>query len=416
MNYIPRLVDPALGEALASSGMVLIEGLRGCGKSETAKRYARSAVYLDRDTNMLAVAQLDPAVVLGGKYPRLIDEWQLAPALWNEARHQVDEKQERGVFIFTGSSSKLRDGSSHPGSARVRKLKMRTFSVQESKFSSAAYLLSELFKGHNPTSCVSEAVPLEALFEMLCVGGWPAYQGLSAGQALRLHRDYLQDVVSLDLKTLEGPSDPQVAKRLLTAIARSLGSKTPVSKLAAEVAGAGTPLKPQTAQAYISQFEALWITEEISAWVPHLRSRYSVNQSAKRYFGDASLAVSALSANPANLIKDLKTAGFLFENFVITNLLTFMDALEGTVRHYRDESGLEIDAILEDNQGRWGAVEIKLGFNAVEAAASQLLKFASRVDTSVVGEASFLAVITNSSSSYRRADGVHVISISHIGR
>lgn len=416
MTYIRRLIDDQLASALNASGLVLIEGARGCGKTETAKQYAKSIVQLDRDPSALALSQIDPKLVLQGDHPRLIDEWQLAPGLWNEARHQVDEAQKPGLFIFTGSASALGNGIHHPGSGRAIKLRMRTMGLQERGISDGSYSLGKLFAGWEQTPVVNQTpIDLPALLSIMCTGGWPAYRNLDAKDALRFHNAYLQDVVNLDLKTLEGPSDPQLAKRILIAVARTLGAKTPATKIMASVVQSGIQVKHQTIQSYLSQFERLWITEEIPAWVPHLRSRYSVTQSARRYFSDASLAISALSANPAKLLQDLKTTGFLFENFVLNTLLSTMDALGGSVRHYRDESGLEVDAILEDDSGRWAAVEIKLGFNSVEEAAVQLLRFKQRVDTTIMGEPTFLAVVTNTQHSYRRSDGVHVVGISAIG-
>ena len=389
--------------------------MRGCGKSESARRFAKSIVELDRDPSSLQLALLDPAATLTGPTPRLIDEWQHAPDLWNVARRLVDDRRAKGQFIFTGSSTKLNPGVLHPGSARVLRLQMRTFSVTERQISDGAYSLGNLFEGKRITGIAGEMVPLERLLDLICVGGWPAHQDLTARDALRLHNSYLFDILNLDLKVLDGPSDPKIASALLTCLAQTLGEKVPVTRLVSLIRASGLTLRHQTAQAYLNQFKALWITEEIEAWAPRLRSKYTINQSAKRYFGDASLAVSALKANSAKLIKDLKTAGFIFENFVISSLLTFMDALDGSVRYYRDESGLEVDAVLEDSEGRWGAVEIKLGFNQVDNAAETLLRFSERVDTSVMGEAAFLAIITNSAASYQRPDGVHVIAINKLG-
>lgn len=414
MAYLPRLIDTVLAEAVEISGMVLLQGMRGCGKTESAKRVAKSLVQLDRDPSALHLATISPSAVLAGATPRLVDEWQLAPALWNEARHSVDESQNKGLYIFTGSASKVDATAMHPGSSRVIKLQMRTLSVFESGFSSRHYSLTSLFEGTPVEPYLGSESSLDSILEQICTGGWPAYVGLTSKQASRYHRSYLDDVVNYDLKALEGPSDPQVAKRVLTAIARTVGEKTPVTKIVSQVTQSGTQLRHQTAQAYISQFESLWITEEVPAWVPHLRSRYKVNQASKRYFGDASLAASALAATPERLKSDLNTAGFLFENYVVSSLLTYVDFIGGQASHYRDESGREVDLIIHDDQGRWGAIEVKLGYMATDKAAESLLAFAASIDQSASGKPAFLAVVTNSSSSYQRPDGVHVISISQI--
>ena len=276
--------------------------------------------------------------------------------------------------------------------------------------------LAALLDGATFSAAKSPLVPLASILELIAVGGWPSTQGISANSALRNHQSYLQDLVEYDFQTLDGPSDSSIAKQVLRSLARNVGQKTPISTIAKDVPGANNaPLRHPTAQAYVSKFQQLMVIEEVPAWVPHLRSRHTVLTSPIRHFVDPSLALAALSGTPAKLLKDLKTAGFLFENMLIRDLLVYSDAIGAKVTHYRDETGLEVDAVVEAFDGSWGAIEIKMGFHAVDEAAENLLKFKARVDTSVVGEPTFLAVLTNSEYSYTRPDGVHVISITALG-
>ena len=413
--YLPRLADDSIKSALGSSGAVLLEGPRFCGKTETARHHSQSWIYLDRLPGAAELANLNPSGILAGAKPRLIDEWQIAPDIWNHVRHSIDESQEKGQYILTGSAAAKPATNRHPGSGRIQRLRMRPMTLEESGLSSGTYKLSSLFAGSQTGRENTEPVSFSALVDQICIGGWPSLLGLPAKEAQKVLRSYLQDVVTIDFATLDGPSDSQIAKRILTAIARTVGQKTPVSKILELVVSSGSAIKHQTAQSYVTQFQKLWITEEIEAWVPQLRSRYTVNQASKRYLTDPSLAVGALSASPAKLGQDLKTLGFLFENLVARDLLSMMDHLGGQVRHYRDESGLEVDFIVENDEGSWGAIEVKLGYSSAALAADNLLKFSERVDTQVVGKPAFLAVVTNTDFSYQRPDGVHIISMAALG-
>lgn len=416
MDYMPRFADAQLSEGLAMAGAVVIEGPRGCGKTQTARKAANSAVYFDVDSAAIASVDVNPNRVLNGAHPRLLDEWQMATAIWNKVRKQLDETREMGQFILTGSVTPPVDPDMHPGATRIERIRMRPLSLSESGVSNNSVSLAALLAGtEDYTAPQIGALSFDALLAVICSGGWPRYSSLTSLQAMRMNRSYLQDLFRVDFARLPGSSNPATAERVLRELARLTGSTAAYAKIAGQLSKNGANIKATTVQAYAEQLTRLFILEEIPAWLPHLRSRYTVTQSPKRYLVDPSLAVAALSANQRKLESDLETTGFLFENLVIRDLLAITESLHGRVYHYRDESQVEVDAIVEAEDGSWGAIEIKLGYGSVETAASSLLRFRNAIDTNRMGEPAFLAVVTNSDYSFLRPDGVHVISITALG-
>ncbi|KQV06316.1 ATP-binding protein [Leifsonia sp. Root112D2] len=414
-DYRPRIIDAEIQEALSTLGGVLIEGPRASGKTATALEHGSSSVRLDTDASARALAGVEPSLLLAGDTPRVIDEWQLEPGLWNAVRQEIDNRREPGQFILTGSSVPADDVTRHTGAGRIMRLKMRPMSLYESGHSDGSVSFKALMEGE-PAKSVTAGLSLSDTVERLCIGGWPGFQAMTAENAGRAMRSYLGDVVRADFPRVDSTRrDPARVQRLLGTLARNVATEVADSKLAADASIAGDSMKAETAAEYVSTLERLMLVENQGSWATHLRSRDVVRKSPKRHFVDPSLAVAALGASPAMLLKDLNTLGFLFESLVIRDLRIFAQALDGTIKHYRDASGLEVDAIVTLRDGSWAAIEIKLGDNRVDEAAASLLRFNEKVDTSKVGKPKFLAVITTTKYAYRRDDGVDVVPLGAFG-
>lgn len=417
-TYLSRLADLKLDTALRAAGAVLIEGVRGCGKTATARNVAASEVLLDVDDDALALAAVEPSVLLTGETPRLLDEWQLAPALWNRVRRAVDDRQLPGQFILTGSASPSDDITRHSGAGRVLRMRMRTLSLFEGGESGGEVSVASLLAGESVSASSASVVrSVSELAELICRGGWPAMRGLTAGEAAPLLRSYLDDIARVDLPALSGePSrDPVRVRRLLTAIGRHVGTEVANSTLAADAGGAEGPLRPETVAEYLSALQRIFVIEQQPSWAPHLRSRDTVRKRAKLHFVDPALAAAARGASPGRLLGDLNALGQLFESLVVRDLRSYAQAAGARVSHYRDASNLEVDAIVEAADGRWIAVEVKLGQQRVDEAARSLLSFARKVDSPRTPDPEALVVVTTGGFAYRREDGVLVVPITMLG-
>jgi predicted AAA+ superfamily ATPase len=412
--YKPRVVDDELEERLQSAGAVLIEGPKACGKTETARQLAASEVLLDVDQNARAAVALNPALVLDGATPRLIDEWQVEPAIWNQIRRAVDDRAEPGQFILSGSAVPADEVTRHSGAGRIARLRMRPMSLAESGVSSGEISLGALLAGSSAEAGESK-VGIEDLAAEIARGGWPGFRNRSLKAAMEAVRDYLGEVGRTDINQVDGVRrDPGRVERLIASLARNVATTSSVSTLARDSAGSEEPLKDQTVAEYLSSLERLFVVENQPPWEAHLRSRSRLRRAPKRHFVDPSLAVAALGADPAALLRDLNLLGFLFESLAIRDLRIYAQTIRGEIKHYRDSSGLEVDAIVEGVEG-WAAIEIKLGGNdAIDEAAASLLKFAATVDTSKSGEPKLLAVVVASGYGYVRADGVQVVPLVHL--
>jgi predicted AAA+ superfamily ATPase len=413
--YKARVVDEELEERLQSAGAVLIEGPKACGKTETARQHSASEILLDVDQNARAAVALNPALVLDGKTPRLIDEWQVEPAIWNQVRRAVDDRGEPGQFILSGSAVPADDVTRHSGAGRIARLRMRPMSLAESGVSSGEISLRALLAGASAEAGESK-VGIEDLAEEIARGGWPGFRSRPLMAAMESVRDYLGEVTRTDINQVDGVRrDPVRVERLIASLARNVATTSSVSTLARDSAGGDEePLKDQTVAEYLSSLERLFVVENQPPWEAHLRSRSRLRRSPKRHFVDPSLAVAALRADPAALLRDLSLLGFLFESLAIRDLRIYAQTTRGEIKHYRDSSGLEIDAIVEGADG-WAAIEIKLGgSDAVDEAAASLLKFAATVDTGRCGEPKLLAVVVASGYGYVRADGVQVVPLAHL--
>ncbi|MDP2141612.1 MAG: DUF4143 domain-containing protein [Gammaproteobacteria bacterium] len=417
MAYLNRVIDAELKDRLSSAGAVVIEGPKACGKTETAMQLAASSVFLDMDSAARVSVDIDPRLPLSGATPRLIDEWQMAPAVWNGVRREVDARKTPGQFILTGSATPADDDTRHTGAGRFTHLRMRTMSLLEMGASSGELSLSALLRGET-LSASDPGLGFHELLAILCRGGWPAHTGLGLLAALKAVQDYVRDIYRADIHTVDGiRRDPVRVQAVFESLARHVASEVSHASIAADVAiPAGSP-GSDTVAAYINALERLMIVEHQPPWAVHLRSRSRMRSGRKFHFVDPSLAVAALGASPASLLADLNTAGLLFESMVVRDLRVYCQSLGGDVRHYRDNTGLEIDAIVTTADARWCACEVKLSSapHIVDAAAAQLLKFAQRVDTTRCGEPSAMLVITAGGYGYRRPDGVTVVPIGTLG-
>lgn len=415
MKYHSRVVDDELERRLASTGAVVIEGPKACGKTETARQIAASEVLLDVDPNAREAIAVDPGLVLEGNTPRLIDEWQLEPAIWNHIRRAVDDRGRPGQFILTGSAVPADDLTRHTGAGRITRLRMRPMTLLETHHSPGNVSLEEMLDAV-PPSTTDPRISVEDLADRIAAGGWPGHLGLGVERSIEAVGSYLEEIRRIDVSRVERTHrDPVRVGRLLRSLARNVATDVAISTLAADAGGDEGPLARDTVRDYLTALERLMIVEDQPAWAPHLRSKSILRKSAKRHFVDPSLAVAALRATPARLLEDLELFGFLFESLVIRDLRVYAEVNDATVFHYRDNTGLEVDAIVEAADGRWCAFEIKLGPARVEEGAETLKKFVERVDTDRRGEPSTLGVIVSTGYAYMRDDGIAVVPIGVLG-
>ncbi len=414
-RYMSRIVDHELTERLGRAGAVVIEGPKACGKTETARQVANSEVLLDMDDNAQK-ARLVPSLLLEGTTPRLLDEYQLEPALWNAVRREIDNRGEDGQFVLTGSASPPEDVNRHSGAGRFSFLRMRPMSMFESASSTGKVSLNSLLDG-NTEQAAASSVSIPDLAEVVVRGGWPLQQKRLSADAHKASKDYLKQVVETDVSAVSDIRDPTKFEKLIRAIARNTATDRSPTRLGREVGGPDSPLHVNTVNAWIEALKRIWILEEQPGWGSHLRSNIQTIQRPRRHLVCPSLATAALDASAPKLLEDLKTFGFVFESLVIRDLRIYSQSVDGKIEHYRDKAGLEVDAIVTAGDGRWAAFEVMLGSApaTVDAAANNLVRFKEKVDTKSVADPSALVVITGHGISYRRDDGVHVVSISTLG-
>jgi predicted AAA+ superfamily ATPase len=413
MTYTARIADTELAGLLSSTGVVLIEGPKACGKTETARQRAASEVLLDIDDAARSALLVAPTVVLNGAAPQLVDEWQLeAKAVWNNVRRLVDDRKLPGQFILTGSAVPDDDADRHTGAGRFATLLMRPMSLYESGHSNGAISLRDLLFGAPPAS-PEPGLTVADLTEIAATGGWPANQQLGAADAARANRSYLDQIRNVDVERLAGERrDPVKLRRLMMSLARNVATEVNVKVLAADAGGDEGPLSRTTVYDYLAVLERLMIIEDQPAWNPHMRSKAQLRSSPKRHFIDPSLAVAALRGSAARLLADLNLFGLIYESLVVRDLRILAQPLDGEVYHYRDNYGLEIDAIVQLASGEWGAFEVKLGGEKlIDEGASSLLRFAEQIDAEKSGPPAVLAVIVATGYGYVRDDGVAVVPI-----
>jgi predicted AAA+ superfamily ATPase len=413
--YQPRVVDTELGSRLDATGGVVIEGPKACGKTETARQVAASEVLLDVDAAARQAVAVDPFLVLEGQPPRLIDEWQLEPSIWNALRRAIDDRGRPGQFILTGSAVPTDDITRHTGAGRLTRLRMRPMSLFEMGQSSGDISLAGLLSGEPPRSA-DPGITVPDVARAIALGGWPGFRGLDLDRGLRAVRAYIDEVRRVDVNRVDGiRHDPGKVGQLLRSLGRNVATYAAATTLARDAGGTDGPLKDDTVRAYLHAFERLMIVEDQPAWAPHLRSRYALRRAAKRHFVDPSLAVAALRAAPDGLLRDLKLLGFLFESLVVRDLRVYSQAADAEVLQYRDSGGLEVDAVVQAADGRWAAFEIKLGPGQVDEGAANLQRFVRQIDTRRCGEPAAIAVIVGTGYGHVRDDGIGVIPIGALG-
>ena len=406
--YRARLADNELRRRLGAAGAVVIEGPKACGKTATARQAAASEVLLDVDARARRAITVDPALVLEGAAPRLLDEWQTASEIWNYVRRAVDDRARPGQFILTGSAVPADDVTRHTGAGRLTRLRLRPMSLFETGRSSGAVSLRALLAGGAPRSAEAD-LSVKELAEQVCTGGWPGNLQRSVNQALQANRAYLDEIRRVDVSRVDGTQrDPAKVGDFLRSFARNVATYAAASTMAAD-------LNNHTADAYLTALERLMIIEDQPAWTPRLRSRSRLRGAAKRHFVDPSLAVAALRADPDRLLRELAWFGFLFESLVIRDLRVYAGSSDAEVLQYRDNTGLEVDAVVQAADGAWAALEIKLGAGMIDAAAAALRRFAGRVDAARSGAPAALAVIVPGGYGYVRDDGVGVIPLAALG-
>lgn len=417
MRYFPRLIEGDLIEKMAASGAVLIKGPKSCGKTATAKQFAKSILEMDRDIQVPIIMATNPRMLLAGESPRLIDEWQIYPEIWNYVRHEVDDKIKKGQFILTGSTNPNDDIKLHSGAGRFTVLQMDTLTWQELGFSSGAFKMSDLLQGVL-IDITEPGVSLDFIIDRLCIGGWPGLISANTKNALSMNRGYVDLLCEVDISRLSGVKrDPNKMRSLLRSIARNSATLVDNKTLEQDVKTIDkNELSRNSITDYLDALLRMMVLYEQPAFNPHLRSSASLRKSPKRHLCDTSLAVAALGLDQDSLFKNIQYTGFLFESLVIHELNVYAKANDAMVFHYNDSYGNEVDAIVQKRNGDYAAFEIKLGVGYIEEAASNLKKFAARIDSSKMELPKSLNIVSGTSMSYRRPDGINVISIASLGR
>ena len=421
-RYKTRIADKLLSEQLEAAGAVLVQGPKWCGKTTTAQQAASSSMYMDNPSTIkanLILAETNPEMILEGDVPRLIDEWQLAPTLWDSARFFVSRRGEPGQFIFTGSAVPADlSAITHSGTGRFAWLTMRTMSLQESEESSCSVSLEHLFSTGQASGIAAE-IDISRLAFMLCRGGWPGTLQLSEKASLLQATNYFEAVVNSDISRVDNTlRNAGFARKLLRSYSRYQGAQVSLTKIADDIlSGGSNNFSIDTLYDYVTALKKIFVIEDMEAWSPNLRSKTAIRTSDTRYFVDPSIATAALGVGPGDLVKDLNTMGLIFETMAVRDLRVYADALGGKVYHYRDKNGLECDAVIHLRNGKYALVEVKLGGDSlIESGAKTLKALAAKIDTDQMDSPSFMMVLTGVGKyAYTREDGVVVVPIAALG-
>ena len=417
MSYIKRIIEEDLLEKLSASGAVLIKGPKSCGKTETAKQFAKSVLEMDRDKQVPVIMATNPQLLLAGATPRLIDEWQEQTEIWNYIRHEVDDRKAKGQFILTGSANPTDEVKLHSGAGRFTVVQMDTMTWQELGFSTGIVKVSDLLQGSFP-DFYAAGISLDFIIEKMITGGWPTLLNESAKNALKMNRGYVDLLCEVDMSRVSQiKRDPVKVRSLLRSLARNTATLVDNKTLEQDVkTSERNELSRNTISEYLDALSRLMILVEQPAFNPHIRSSASLRKSPKRHLCDPSLAVAALGLDNESLLKDIKYTGFLFETLATHELNVYAKANDATVFHYNDSYGLEIDAIVQKRNGNYAAFEIKLGVGFIQEAAENLKKFQRNIDTAKMDLPKSLNIITGTGMSYRRPDGINVISLASLGK
>ena len=416
LDYLPRVSDELLKLKIESKGAVLIEGAKWCGKTTSALQFAKSVLFMQQPENKaqnILMADISPKTLLAGENPRLIDEWQLAPKLWDAVRFEVDQRHAFGQFILTGSATPP-DWSvvSHTGTGRIARLIMRPMSLLESRESSGEISLKDLFSGNKELVGKSD-IDASKLAFLACRGGWPMSVKLTGLSALLQARDYVDSVAESELSLADNTRrDEYRLRQFLRSYARLVGSQAGAPQIQRDIS-ANAEVSDKTVYEYLRVLKGIFVIEDAPAWNPNLRSKAAIRSADTRYFVDPSIGAASLGLGP----EDLNTFGFIFENLCIRDLRIYAEALDGSVFHYRDSNNLECDAVIHLRNGKYGLIEIKLGGDKlIEEGAATLKKLESKLDTDRMNKPSFLMVLTGVGNyAFRRSDGVYVVPIGALG-
>ena len=425
MHYRHRIADKLLENKLKGMGAVLVEGAKWCGKTTTAEQQAKSILYMDqpKDRAMnLQLAQINPDLLLNGDTPRLIDEWQIAPELWDAVRFTVDHREGDGQFILTGSVTPLQDDEDveqgkkifHSGAGRIARITMRPMTLWESGESCGQISLEDLFGGSDKMVGINN-LELQDVVWLICRGGWPKAVDQDKDIALGRAFDYYDTVVNVDIKEPDGVvRNPERVKLLMRSYARNQGTQVSLTAISADMkANDRDTLDDRTVYSYLKALKGIFVVEDVKAWNPNLRSKSAIRSSDTRYFTDPSIAVAALGVGPTDLMSDLNTLGLFFETLCMRDLRVYAQALDGEVYHYRDSEGLECDAVVHLRNGSYGLIEIKLGGEKlIEEGAKTLIALSNIIDTSRMKAPAFCMVLIGVGDfAYKRTDGVYVVPI-----
>ena len=422
MEYKKRLADDVLRDKLEASGAVLVEGAKWCGKTTTSKQIAKSVLYMQEPAQKkqnLLMADTNPSLLLQGKVPRLIDEWQLAPKLWDAVRFEVDQRDDFGQFILTGSAVPPDTSEiSHSGTGRISRMLMRPMSLLESGESNGSISLAGLFNANYEVSSSVES-DIEELAFLICRGGWPKAIGKTVKVALQQAIDYYDAVVNSDISRVDDKErNPERAKLLMRSYSRNIGSQAKFEEMRQDILGNDIDsFSIDTLYDYLKALKKIFVIEDAPAWNPNLRSKTAIRNTDTRYFVDPSIATASMGLGPKDLINDLNTMGLFFENLCIRDLRIYAQTIGGEIYHYRDRSGLECDAVVHLRNGSYGLVEIKLGGDKlIEEGATTLKKFEKIIDTTKMKTPSFKMILTGVGNyAFKRPDGILVVPIRSLG-
>lgn len=418
MKYKKRIADEILAKKLKGKGAVLIQGPKWCGKTTTAEQIAKSSLYManpDIKNQNLQLAEISPSTLLIGETPRLIDEWQIAPKLWDAVRFEVDHRNEEGQFILTGSAVPVNmNDVTHTGTGRFSWLTMRPMSLYESGESNGSISLQELFSQKEKLTGTN-TLSLEDIAYLCCRGGWPRSTYMEKDIALEQPYDYLDAVINSDIQRVDNVNrNPERARNILKSYARNIASQASIDTIKQDIINNDTnTLSDETINSYINALKKIFVIEDVPAWNPNLRSKTAIRTTNTKYFTDPSIATSVLGLGPNDLINDLNTFGLIFENLCIRDLRTYAESINGCLYHYRDAQGLECDAVIHLRNGDYGLIEIKLGGDTlIKHGIENLEKLVQKIDTDKMKKPSFMMILTATGNyAYQNEQGIYIVPI-----
>jgi predicted AAA+ superfamily ATPase len=413
-KYLNRIGDALLKEVLQSVGAVLVEGAKWCGKTSTAIKAAGSSLFMqdpDKANSYKTLAETKPSLLLQGETPRLLDEWQMSPVLWDAVRFEVDKRNETGQFILTGSAVPADNVIAHTGTGRISRLLMRPMSLYESLESNGAISLKDLFDGKTDIEAISN-LSIEQIAFAVCRGGWPQAVIQKNKTVLRMATNYVEAIINADIQRVDDSvKNPETVRVLLRSLARNISTMATLQTIKSDMETMDFGISEKTLVNYLTALRRIFVVEDLPAWQPSLRSKTAIRTSAKRQFVDPSIATAVMRANPDSILQDFEYFGFLFESLCTRDIRIYAQANDGDVFHYKDKSGLESDLIIRLHNGKWAAVEVKLGSKQIEDAAKNLLALKNKIDADKMGLPAFLMVLTGGEFAYQRNDGVYIVPI-----